>query len=278
MASKSGCAHASSVEYGLGGWRYRALVSQRWRPRFLHRLGRTRRGRRLERGALDDPRLIRARRAVARLGAVRQSTWPGSPASGIGAADRGRPVRSAHAARRKRAACRSKAQREQIPGDRPLAQGRPGGGDASFFRQPPARRRDRDEWRRAGRSRVPRLRRFDASDARAARRLARRRGIAGVRHARRGHANDDAKRAPRPPCPRKPAPSRPPHRSKPRGNASPTARPLRFRAPSRSAPRRRRSPTPCRSRSPPSRARRWRCRTPPARTIRRTRLAPITLR
>jgi len=53
---------------------------------------------------------------------------------------------------------------------------------------------------------------------------------------------------------------------------------LRFRAPSRSAPRRRRSPTPCRSRSPPSRARRWRCRTRPARTIRGTRLARITLR
>ena len=40
MASK-GSAHASSVEYGLGGWRHRALVSQRRRPRFLHRLGRT---------------------------------------------------------------------------------------------------------------------------------------------------------------------------------------------------------------------------------------------
>ena len=193
MASKSGCAHASSVEYGLGGWRYRALVPQRWRSRFLHRLGRTRRGRRLERGALDDPRLLRAGRAVARLGAVRQFPWPGPPAVGIGAADRGRPVRSAHAARRERSACRSKAQREQFPGDRPLAQGRPGGGDASFFRQPPTGRRDRDQWRRAGRSRVPRLRRFDASDARAARRLARRRGIAGVRHAGRGHANDDAK-------------------------------------------------------------------------------------
>ena len=71
-----------------------------------------------------------------------------------------------------------------------------------------------------------------------------------------------------PPCPPNPARRRPPSRPKPRGNAPNMARRRPFPARSRLARRPPRNPTRCRSRSPLSRARRWRCKAPARRTTR----------